>query len=379
MEWRGQQAGAFGAPRMSDLVERFRQVLASKSAIRIRGAGTWMNAGRPVGPATTFSIADHRGIVEYVPGDLTLTARAGTALADIAAATKAHDQWLPLDPWGGDEGTIGATVSTGTAGPHAHSMGLPRDAVLGLECLTGNGGVVRAGGRVVKNVAGFDLTRLMTGSWGTLGLITEVSVRLRARPAVTKTFCYSPNADAGELSALALKLRALPFVPLAGELLNDVLAKSLGLGHNAVMLLRVGGNARSVAAQQDVLRSLGALEECSEDAWTRLREQPSAAASWRLSGLPSDFGKTWSGAIMTVAGDSNALIHANPARGVVRVLRANGSPTMPAGDMTLIVEALGESAWASHKPTGGETLSTRIRNRFDPNGLMNPGILGATA
>ena len=362
---------------MSDIVERFRAVLASKSAIRIRGAGTWMSAGRPVGGATTFSVADHRGIVEYVPGDLTLTARAGTLLADIAAATKAHEQWLPLDPWGGDDGTIGATVSTGTAGPHAHSMGLPRDVVLGLECVTGNGGVVRAGGRVVKNVAGFDLTRLMTGSWGTLGLITEVTVRLRARPAVTKTFRYAPKAGATELSALALQLRALPFTPLAGELVNEALAKSLGLGDSAVMLLRVGGNARSVAAQQDVLRAFGALEECGEDVWTRLRAQPSAAASWRWSGLPSDFGKTWSAA-KSVAGDSSAMVHGSPGRGVVRVISKSGGPAAN-GDATLIVEALGQSAWSSNGPARSETLSQRIRKRFDPNGVLNPGILGAVA
>jgi hypothetical protein len=210
-------------------------------------------------------------------------------------------------------------------------------------------------------------------------LITEVSVRLRARPAVTKTFYYSPKPGASELSALALQLRALPFIPLAAELLNDVLAKSLGFGHGAVMLLRVGGNARSVAAQQDVLRALGTLQECSEDVWTRLRAQPRAAASWRWSGLPSDFGKTWSAAITSVVSDSHASIHASPARGVVRVVCTNGSPSMLASDATLIVEALGESAWASHKQIVGPTLSTRIRNRFDPNGLMNPGILGAMA
>jgi len=338
-----------------------------------------MNAGRPVGHATAFSVSDHRGIVEYVPGDLTLTARAGTPLADIAAATKAHDQWLPLDPWGGDEGTIGATVSTGTAGPHAHSMGSPRDVVLGLECVTGHGGLVRAGGRVVKNVAGFDLTRLLTGSWGTLGLITEVTVRLRARPAVTKTLRYAPKTGASDLSALALQLRALPFTPLAAELVNGTFARSLGFHGDAIVLLRVGGNARSVAAQQDVLRAFGALEECDEDVWTRLRAQPRDAASWRWSALPSDFGKTWTAAVKSVSGDSSPMIHASPARGVVRVVSASGSPTASSDGTTLIAEALGEAAWTSQRTIGGESLSARIRSRFDPNGVMNPGILGVAA
>src|SRR5439155_9619738 len=102
------------------------------------------------------------GIVEYVPGDLTLTARAGTTLAEIRDATAAEQQWLALDPHGSDDGTIGATVATASAGPLATAFGTPRDLVLGVEFLTGGGALARGGGRVVKNVAGFDLVRLLT-------------------------------------------------------------------------------------------------------------------------------------------------------------------------------------------------------------------------
>ena len=101
-------------------------------------------------------------------GDLTLTARAGTTLANIARATAAEGQWLALDPHGSASGTLGATIATASAGPLAHAFGTPRDNVLGIEAVTGTGEIVRAGGRVVKNVAGFDLTRLFTGAWGTL-------------------------------------------------------------------------------------------------------------------------------------------------------------------------------------------------------------------
>src|SRR5687768_1682631 len=97
------------------VVDRVREAASAKRKLRIRGAGTWLNAGRPVHSDDTLSVSDDRGIVEYVPGDLTLTARAGTTLAEILQATKEHAQWLPLDPWGGDSGTLGATVSTASA------------------------------------------------------------------------------------------------------------------------------------------------------------------------------------------------------------------------------------------------------------------------
>ena len=130
-----------------------------------------------------------------MPGDLTLTARAGTTLAEIERATAAERQLLALDPYGTARGTIGATIATASAGPLAHAFGTPRDLVLGLEFVTGDGAVIRAGGRVVKNVAGFDLTRLLTGAWGTLGVITEVSVRLRALPEMEESVALAVRDD----------------------------------------------------------------------------------------------------------------------------------------------------------------------------------------
>ena len=156
-----------------------------RTPIRISGGSTWLDAGRPVRANKTLSLAGDTGVVSYVPGDLTLTVRAGTPLSEIDRVTREHDQWLPLDPYGSPDGTIGATIATASAGPLASSFGLPRDLLLGLEFVNGRGDVVRGGGKVVKNVAGFDLSRLLTGSWGTLGVITEVTVRLYACPRAT--------------------------------------------------------------------------------------------------------------------------------------------------------------------------------------------------
>jgi len=158
-----------------------REAIADRSALRIVGRGTWLDAGAPVAARTQLVLSDDHGIVAYVPDDLTITVRAGTTLRELGETLGAHDQWIALDPEGGTDVTIGATVATCSYGPAAAFFGTPRDQVLGMTVVLGTGDVIRAGGRVVKNVAGFDLTRLMIGAWGTLGVITEVTLRVRSR------------------------------------------------------------------------------------------------------------------------------------------------------------------------------------------------------
>src|SRR5919199_3193050 len=123
----------------------------------------------------------------------------------------------------------GARWRTASYGPLATAFGTPRDAVLGAEFVTGAGAIVRGGGRVVKNVAGFDLVRLVIGAWGTLGVLTEITVRLRARPEVDETLAIAVGASADAVARLATALRALPFTPFAAEMVNGALATRLGL------------------------------------------------------------------------------------------------------------------------------------------------------
>lgn len=374
-----------GTARVLELVRAARE---HGTPIRIRGADTWLQAGRPVRATQTLSLADDTGIVEYVPGDLTLTARAGTRLSDIIAATGAHEQWLPLDPWGGDAGTLGATVSTATTGPHAHAMGLPRDVVLGVEMVSGAGHVIRAGGRVVKNVAGFDLTRLAVGSWGTLGVITQVSVRLRARPEHTRTLAFDAATGSAEqaLNDLAARLRSLPFTPLACEVLCGNLARRLRVGDRDTVCVRVAGNRPSVDAQTDRLRELGAPRDAPDDVWTALRAvEPDAIGSWRWSQPPSRFGATWTAALRATRSLDGALLHGSPMRGVVRMVVARGTRTAPveiasaaeAFDGTVAIDALPAPAWSGVKYLPAQdALSRAIRAKFDPAGVLNRGIWG---
>jgi glycolate oxidase FAD binding subunit len=165
----------------AEIASAIRDAGAAKTPLRIVGRGTWLDAGAPVAADLRLALDDDTGVVAYAPDDLTVTARAGTTLRELAATLAQRDQWIALDPEGGLDVTIGATVATCSYGPAAAYFGTARDQVLGMTVVLGSGDIVRPGGRVVKNVAGFDLTRLMIGAWGTLGVISEITLRVRSR------------------------------------------------------------------------------------------------------------------------------------------------------------------------------------------------------
>lgn len=261
-----------------DAAELSAIVRESTAGLRIRGGGTWLDAGHPVRASHELRLDGFAGIRAYVPADLTISVGAATTLAEIDRVTAAHGQWCPLFSWGDDRASIGAVIATASAGPAAPMLGRPRDLVIGLECVDGLGRVVRAGGRVVKNVAGFDLTRLMTGAWGTLGVITEVHLRLRSRPSVDETWVVTPTLSGG--AEFAAFLRG-PYAPLAAHPIN---------AHEAPTpwLVRLGGNAAFVAAAREALRALGECALETHSAWERVRAHgaPAEMASrWQWNAL----------------------------------------------------------------------------------------------
>jgi glycolate oxidase FAD binding subunit len=356
--------------------------------LRIAGRGTWLHAGRPVrAGAETLSTRSLSGITEYVPGDLTLTARAGTTLAEIREATSAHGQWLALDPPGSDDGTLGATLATASAGPLRSLFGAPRDLALGVEFVTGAGAVARGGGRVVKNVAGFDLTRLLTGSWGTLGVITEATVRLHARPEADESVAVAVNPVTGVARVRQL-LRRLPFTPYACEVVNAKLAHIAGTGE-VTALFRLGGNVESVRGQRTALAELGDARDVDAGVWQRLAiAEPDRAIVFRLSTLPSEIERVWDEAVAISAACHGTLIHASPARGVVRCAVPMNATSVefllrqflesPASNR--IGERIPEELWpACAPPPAADRLSVGIKRTFDPHSVLNIGILGEPA
>jgi FAD/FMN-containing dehydrogenase len=392
------QATDVAAAQRAAIVESVREANARRAPLRIVGAGRWLDAGRLVRATSTLSVAPLSGIVEYVPGDLTLTAGAGTPLAEIARATAAHGQWLTLDPYGDDSGTLGATIATASSGPLATGFGTPRDVTLGVEFVTGTGAVVRGGGRVVKNVAGFDLVRLVTGAWGTLGVLTEVTVRLRARPEVEATLAIAVDATAVYPRELAARLRALPFTPYAAELVNAALAKRLGLDARLWLVVRIGGSEDAVRAQRAALAALGDMRDAAATTWATLRDaEPAGSGCLRLSRLPSRFADTWADATRLVEVFPDALVHGAPLRGVVRCIVPDVSTARDGGrgharvgveerltraltppfDGTRVFERVPGSIWRAFSPSAaGDRLSQGIKAAYDPNCILNPGILG---
>jgi glycolate oxidase FAD binding subunit len=359
-------------------------------ALRIAGAGTWLDAGGPVTASDVLSLASYSGIVDYVPGDLTITVRAGTPLAEIAATTREHGQWLPLDPPGSPDGTIGATVATGSYGPLATAFGRPRDQVLGLESVSGTGEVITVGSRVVKNVAGFDLTRLLVGSWGTLGVITQVTLRLRARGDVDRTGAVVIPSRGQKLAAALSAARGARLAPAALELLSPAVAGRLGLGKETVLLARFGGNEQSVSAQLYELASLGESLSAPDDCWEQLRAlDAESAATFRCATPLADLPRAWDalgGA--TDAGDELPR-HGTVMRGIIRCMvpAAAGSGAShyedlaalmrPAGSTRMIPERLSADAWDRLAPSPvNDPISRGVKQAFDPANVLNPGILG---
>ncbi|MBI2797646.1 MAG: FAD-binding oxidoreductase [Gemmatimonadetes bacterium] len=386
----GATAAAIHAASASDVVAAVHDAAGRGGALRIVGAGTWLDAGRPVrAGAVPLDISALRGVTEYNPGDLTIAVRAGTTLAEVDAATAEHRQWCPLLPWGRDGGTIGATIATATAGPCAGALGLPRDLVLGAEFVDGRGSMVRAGGRVVKNVAGFDLVRLVTGAWGTLGVITHLNLRLRARPAVDETWSVAVERLDDTAVARIDALRLGPYLPLAAEFVNDALARHLGLGDTPQLLVRLGGNAHFVAAARAAVLALGSAAEHPGTAWASLRAaEPARASTWRESGAPSRW-PLLARSVMRRGADGSRAVHAHLslARGVLRVstLLDTGDDPLRAGaawrtSMRCVRERpaaddAGGDLTGAHRVAGADALARRVREAFDPNGVLNPGIL----
>ncbi len=372
------------AANETDVVEIVRAAHAARTPLRIVGGGTWLEAGRPVAAKTGIDVLPLSGITEYVPGDLTLTARAGTTLAEIDAATRAHRQWLPLDPFGPPLGTLGATLATASAGPLASSIGSPRDVALGLAFVSGDGKLIRGGGRVVKNVAGFDLVRLAVGAWGTIGVVVEATVRLRARAEADETVGLRLPPTAREVAELLGAIRRAAVAPLAAELISASLAQRIGVGAESLLLVRLAGNAASVRAQRAETARCAPAADVAADVWERLAgaEPPS---SWivRLSGRPSELARLWECALGLVDG-AGGLAHASLERGVVRCWLDGANPPMHEAAVgaldaagTRIFERLPAAVWLRLTvPAADDPLSRAVRHAFDPDRILNPGILG---
>lgn len=359
------------------------------------GAGTWLDHGRaPARPADIILSTRRMDTrIESEPADLVVGADAGVRIDALQERLAANGQELTLDPPHHPDATVGAMIALASAGPLRASAGTPRDHVLGIEAVSGDGRRLRFGGRVVKNVAGYDAVRLLTGSRGTLGVITSVWLRVRARPVAERSL-----AVAGDLDALLEALAGPDYANTAAkELLGPATAAALGLARQWTLAVRLrGGRAEVGDAVARIAGTTTGLEviDLAMPAWAGLARLETAA--WpmvRVAGLASDLDATLDRCGHCISASGNTLddwhIAAHAAGGIVRMwplapgndlgpaVAALRRETEAAGGTVLLERASPELQAAvparSLDDAVKQNLAAGLRRVFDPAGILAPG------
>jgi glycolate dehydrogenase FAD-binding subunit len=201
-----------------EVAAALRRAADARQSLLIRGAGTKLDWGRPAGRVdVVLDMRRLNRVLAHEHGDMTATIEAGATLADTNRALARHGQWLPLDPPHAETATIGGILATNDSGPLRHRYGTPRDLLIGIELATTDGVLAKAGGRVVKNVAGYDLGKLVTGSFGSLAAIVSATFKLSPIPAASKTLRLDV-ADRRSLAAMVRAVMASQLEPMAFEI-----------------------------------------------------------------------------------------------------------------------------------------------------------------
>ena len=264
--------------------------LASRERWNVVPAGgmTWLKPQHQTAANLIVSTSRLNQIIEHEPADLIAIAQAGVKLVDFNTKLKENGQWLPLDPADDGRATIGGVVATGLGGAQQFGYGRPRGSVIGMKVVMADGSVIKAGGRVVKNVAGYDLCKLFTGSYGTLGVITEVNFKLRPRPAREATVIVT--GATGDLVSNARRIMDARLFPVAAEIVSPAFANRLGItSTDPALLVRFAGNEKGVAYQvEEALAQLSHAEVMLDD--TQLWQ---AVAAVSLSSNRDEIGEVW--------------------------------------------------------------------------------------
>ncbi|MFT6932695.1 MAG: glycolate oxidase FAD binding subunit [Paracoccaceae bacterium] len=361
-------------------------VAGSAGALRIQGGGT-RPLGRPVA-GDLLSLAELSGIELYEPGALTIVAKAGTPLAEIEAALAADNQRLPFEPMDhrtllGTEGvpTIGGVVAANVSGPRRIQAGACRDSLIGVRFVDGMGAAIKNGGRVMKNVTGYDLVKLLAGSYGTLGVLSEVAFKVL--PGIEASGCVMIDglSDAKAVEVMSAALGS-PFE------ISGAAHFPKGIDGHPITMLRLEGFTNSVAYRirqvSEIVSAYGSVRterdpEVMKASWAAIRDAAVFADRsgdvWRLSVKPSDA----PGVAEMIGGDvfydwGGGLIWALVSEGTDLRAKLSGF----AGHATLIrASAATRSALSVFHPQAApiQALSDGLRAKFDPRGILNPGLM----
>ncbi len=246
----------FLSPYTQDSLASIIQCAAeNRSTVLTCGSGSKLNWGGAVkNPQLVISSQHLNRIIDYAVDDLTVTVEAGVKIADLQAILQQNKQFLPLDPAYPDSATIGGIVATADAGSWRQRYGGVRDMVLGLSFVRADGKIAKAGGRVVKNVAGYDLMKLFTGSYGTLAMISQVTLRLYPFPGVSATLVLTGDSNAIEMATQTILKSSL--TPTAAEILSASLLNHLELGEGMGLMIRFQSIPESVREQSSQVKNL---------------------------------------------------------------------------------------------------------------------------
>lgn len=351
---------------MQNIIDQFADTIRiaaeCKAPLHICGGGSKEFYGNPtVGQnISMLDVTAYSGIVAYEPTELVVTARTGTRLADLEAELYKHRQMLAFEPpHFGIAATLGGCVATGLSGPRRASVGAVRDFVLGVRMLDGRGDDLRFGGQVMKNVAGYDISRLMTGSMGTLGLLLEISLKVLPLPPMEMTLSLQmKEAEAIE----KMNLWAGKPLPISATCFcNDVLTLRLSGAEAAVRAahMKLGGEevAEAVAFWQSVREQTHLFFQPGKSLWRLSMKSTTPPLS--LSGQQLI---EWGGALRWLIND--APMSAETVRAAAKA--AGGHATLFRSNET--------SADAFH-PLAAEMMNIhrRLKEKFDPRGILNPG------
>jgi glycolate oxidase FAD binding subunit len=378
----------------ADVVEAVLAARLGGTKLDIVGGGAMAGLGRPRADARRLSSAAMSGIIFYAPAEMTISARAGTTIAAIEAAIDEHGQMLPFEPmrpralWDANaEPTLGGMIATNLSGPRRPSAGAVRDGVLGLKLVNGLGQTIRCGGRVMKNVTGLDLTKLNCGAHGTLGILTEATVKLAPQPEAVATLVIP---ELRESKAVETMTRALgsPF----GVSGATWLAPGMGREFSRT-LLRLEGFLDSVGDRAERLAALigefGRVDrlagEDSSALWRSIRDaefvaEPSDRAVWRVSLAPSRaapftsaLGETalahfydWGGGLVWVATTASEAA-ASAVRRAVASTKGHATLMRAPDSLRAAVEVFEPPSALSLR------LSRSLKQSFDPDGVLNFG------
>jgi glycolate oxidase FAD binding subunit len=344
------------------------QVIAAKAAatpLCIVGGGSKAFYGRKVQAGAELDVRQHAGIVSYEPTELVVTARCGTALAELESVLAEHGQMLPFEPPHFSGGaTVGGMVAAGLSGPRRPWGGAVRDAVLGVTLLTGKGEILRFGGQVMKNVAGYDVSRLLAGSLGSLGVILEVSLRVLPRPVVEISLVQDVDATTALQRLTAWQGKPWP------------LTASLHDGER--LWLRLSGTEAGVAAARS---SLGGESETCENnmdttLWQNVRDQrlpffTQQQPLWRLSVPPATQALMLPGGQELVEwGGAQRWLHTDATAEQVYAAasKVGGHATLFRGHegCGVVFQPMAAPLLALHK---------MLKASFDPAGIFNSGVM----